>query len=490
MRHSFLLLLSFVGLGAWACQDPVMDCMRDPQFGECSAFGNDGGGASDGGDVITPPGCDIAKSPKDSAPCVDDAVGVFVSPSGDDDAIGTKGAPVKSVSKGIELAAARRLPRVYVCEGTYDAAVEVKAPVSIFGGLSCAWAYSGVKPKLAPSKGVALRVTKATGAVLVEDFEMVGFADEEIPGDSAIAAFVSESDNVTFRNVVLTGGDATAGSKGATGSNWTGTAASGNETTTTTGAPEKMCTCADGTTSSNGGRGGTVNGLAPTDGSATPAIGAANAGSDGNTDCSNGTAGANGSGGAPGEPAPAPGKLSEVSWDTTRTGTTGANGGPGQGGGGGGSKATIHIGGGGGACGGCGGAGGTPGTNGGSSFALLSFQSNVAVESSVLVTSAAGRGGDGGDGQAGQPGGAVGTGACNGGAGGHGAGGSGGGGGAGGHSVPVAYLGTEPQVSDTTLTPGTEGSGGGGGSPGVGPGNAGAAGSKGPDGKAQASLAL
>lgn len=448
----------------------------------------DAGPGDSATDVITPVGCDLSKSPKDSSACVDDAVGIFVSNSGNDGSSGRKDAPVKSVGKGVELAASRGLPRVYVCEGDYDAAVEVKGAVSIYGGLSCAWAHTGAKPKLGPPKGIALRVTKASGGVLVQDIDVVGAADANTPGDSAIAAFVSESANVTFRNVTLTAGVATAGSKGGSRSNHNGANATmGGTSGGAVGGVGPTCACLDAT-SSKGGSGATGAGVGIQDGASTPAVGATNAGSSSTVTCTDGTAGANGAANTGGPAAPAVGSVTATGWTPSSKPANAPSGNPGQGGGGGGAKTMPNIGGGGGGCGGCGGAGGEPGTNGGSSFGLLSFNSNVTVEGGALVTNAGGRGGDGGDGQAGQAGGALGAGACNGGAGGNGAGGSGGGGGAGGHSVPVAFVGTEPRVSGTMLTPAAKGTGGGGGGAGVGPGNAGMTGMPGPDGKAQNTL--
>lgn len=452
--------------------------------------GNDAGGDAFP-DVVVPPGCDLTKAPKDSAACVDDGVGVFVAPSGDDGATGKKAAPVKTIGKGVELAASRGLPRVYVCEGTYDAAVEIKAAASVYGGFSCAWTYTGAKPKLAPPKGIALRVTKASGAVLVEDFEIVGSADQNAPGDSAITAFVSESSNVTFRNVSLAAGNATAGSKGASRSNYTGSnATKGANGSGATAGIATICTCTDATTST-GGSGASGAGGGIQNGSANPAVGGANAGSTSATTCGDGQPGVNGAGGTAGTSSSAAGTVSAAGWTNAATGPNAPNGNPAQGGGGGGAKTDVTSAGGGGGCGGCGGAGGAAGTNGGSSFALLSFNSTVSIEAGALVSGGAGRGGDGGDGQAGQGGGGTGTGpACNGGAGGNGAGGSGGGGGAGGHSVPIAFVGTEPRVSGATITPGAKGSGGSGGGAGAGLGNAGTAGTAGPEGKSQNTLSL
>jgi hypothetical protein len=449
------------------------------------------GSTVDGGpDVVAPPNCDLAKSPKDSPACIDDSVAVFVAPSGDDGASGSKAAPLKSIAKGVELATSRGVSRIYVCEGNYGTAVEVKAAVSIFGGLSCAWSYTGAKPKLAPQKGVALRVTKVNGAVVLQDFEVVGSADASAPGDSAIAAFVSESTDVTFRNMTLTATAGVDGAKGASRSNYSsGTAQPGGLTNSATAGTGPNCPCPNGTFS-KGGSGATGSGTSLEDGSASPPVGTGNSGSTAASSCTPGSAGANGLAKDAGGPSPAPGKLIASGWDTTGLGGNGADGDPAQGGGGGGARTNLNLGGGGGGCGGCGGAGGAPGTNGGSSIALLCFKSTVTVEATALATGSAGAGGAGGDGQAGQLGGALGEGVCNGGPGGHGAGGSGGGGGAGGHSVPVAYVGMEPRISNAKLTPGTRGLGGPGGAPGASSGNAGAAGMQGPDGKAQDSLSL
>lgn len=108
-------------------------------------------------DVVAPPGCDLGKSPKESMPCVDDSAGVFVSPSGDDGAAGTKAAPARTVGKGIALAVSRGVPRVYVCEGTYDGPVEIGAAVSLYGGLSARG------PIRARSRGSHLRRAPRSG---------------------------------------------------------------------------------------------------------------------------------------------------------------------------------------------------------------------------------------------------------------------------------------------------------------------------------------
>ena len=448
---------------------------------------------SDGGpDVVAPPGCDLTVSPKDSAACVDDSVGVFVSPSGDDGATGKKAAPLKSIGKAIEVAGARGLPRVYVCEGSYDTNVEIKAPVGIHGGFSCGWAYTGAKPKLAPPKGIALRVRGVGGAVVVEDIEVVGAADANTPGDSAIAAFVTDTPKVSFDRVNLSAGRGTAGAQGSPTANYVGAAAmKGGAATLALGGDGPTCACTDGATSSTGGHGGNTMGVGLTDGSAVPNVGVPNSGASKASSCDPGLPGANGTPGGTGTPMASPGALSSAGWSAQSTAKAAPPGKPAQGGGGGGTKLDSSAAGGGGGCGGCGGGGGTSGSPGGSSFALLVNESNVIVTGGALTTSAGGGGGTGGNGQDGQGGGTPGTGiACNGGPGGIGAGGSGGPGGPGGHSVPIAFAGTEPKVTNAMVTPGTKGASGPGGAAGAGTGNPGAAGPPGPEGKAQNTLAL
>ena len=182
-------------------------------------------GVGDGGaDVVVPPGCDPTKSPKESPACVSDDFGVFVSPLGKDGATGKKTDPLRSIAEAV----GKGKPRVYVCEGTYDANVAITTPVAIYGGLTCLWEPSETaRPKLAPPKGIALRVTKVAGAVEIADLDVVGSADANTPGDSAIAAFVSESDGVTFRRTNLTAGAGTTGGPGLGASNYLAAAKQG-----------------------------------------------------------------------------------------------------------------------------------------------------------------------------------------------------------------------------------------------------------------------
>jgi len=482
------VLFALPTLGAaLACCSQLPTCV---DANNCTAYQDAGDGSSDAlPDVVVPPGCDLAKSPKESPACVSDDVGVFVSPQGKDGATGKKTDPLRSIAEAV----GKGKPRVYVCEGTYDANVAITSPVAIYGGLTCLWdASDASRPKLAPPKGIALRVTKITGAVDVEDVDIVGSADANTPGDSAIAVFVSDSTNVTIRNVTLAAGPGTAGAKGASRSNYAGaTATSGGTSSGATSGKGPTCTCSDATTS-KGGNGAEGNGANVAFGSSVPAVGGDNSGGSKATSCDNGTDGANGVANASGAGATSAGSLSVDGWSTMTAVKNAPNGNPAQGGGGGGAptQGGTNAGGGGG-CGGCGGAGGSSAQSGGSSFGLLAFNATVAVTGGSLTAATGGAGGMGGSGQDGQAGGGGGTGGvCKGGTGGNGAGGSGGGGGAGGHSVPVAFVGTEPKVTNATVTPGAKGGSGPGGNAGGGLGIAGAAGAPGLEGKAQNTIAL
>ena len=436
----------------------------------------------EGGQADAPPGCDTAKDPKDSLPCVVDSFGVFVDgTSGVDTNPGTKEKPYKTI--GAAIAGVGAKPRVYICAGSYPENLTVQSATSLYGGFACgSWSYSGANTKVNPSTGVALTLTGVTGSV-IEDLEFDGSANPAVQGDSAIAVFASRS-TVRFVRAKLSAGDGITGGTGTTVSNWTGTATMG--TAAANGGQAVMCTCTDATTST-GGKGGAI-GAGGDPGVANPPVGTLNGGGGGNT-CINGVAGANGAAASGGSGATKAGTLSAAGWTNASDATKGKSGNPAQGGGGGGGRTGV-TGGGGGGCGGCGGGAGGPGGNGGSSFALLSFNSSVTTVGGLFVSGQAGSGGPGGPGQDGESGAPGGPGACDGATGGAGAGGSGGGGGAGGVSAPVGFVGTGPTVSGTTLTPGTKGGPGGGGGAGAGSGNGGNAGNPGADGKAGTQVSL
>ena len=415
--------------------------------------------------------------------CLNEGSALFVSAKAD--AAGADGSrlhPFKTIAAGLAAVSDAR-KRVYVCEGDYLEKVSVQATVSILGGLACDWMGKGANPRIAPAKGVALSIVKSVG-VVVTDFNIEGSADPLVDGDSAIGVFVSESQGALFRRVTVKAGPGTKGAIGADGDatpNHTGgIAPSGLNTGTTAAAEPPACgTCVDGS-SSAGGKGGASGGAGPLKGSAIPAVGTDNSGGTVGGVCSPGDAGAPGVAAAAAAAATSPGTLKSTGWESMLSAKKGTNGNPGQGGGGGGS--TAANGGGSGGCGGCGGTGGTPGSNGGSSFALLSFDSDVSMEDGSLTAALGGVGGNGGKGQDGQLRGGPGNGACAGGFGGYGAGGGGGGAGAGGHSAAIAHSGKAPTPKNCTLKHSLGGEMGSGGTKGASTGNAGATGNNGAKG--------
>jgi hypothetical protein len=438
-------------------------------------------GATDAGSP-----CD-AKEPKDVAACVADEYGFFVDANGSAEGGGSKANPFKTINAAIAATTGAR-SRVYVCSGTYAEKVVLTAihdGVSIYGGWSCAdWSYSKSNAvTVAPATGTALEIKGLAAGTTIADIAFTS-ADAASAGGSSVAAFVASCPGpIAFRRVSLRAGKGVAGANGTTGSNWTGTPEAGKAADNNIGGGGGSNTCSNGSWS-RGGVGATAT-LSDTEfqggtGAWSPA-GATQTGYDG----AGGTGGVNGCTASPrpganGAPTSAAngaarwGTLSQAGW-TPASGDPGGDGRPGQGGGGGGDKVRLSsvtlVGGGGGGAGGCGGAGGSGGAGGGSSFALLSFNSNVTLVACALTASDAGGGGAGGDGQAGQPGGghASGGGYCAGENGGVGAGGGGGGGGAGGVSAAIGFVGTPPVMdgastpseSGTRASPG-EGGGGGG----------------------------
>ena len=444
-----------------------------------------GSGVETGSDAAAfPPTCDLAKSVKDSPDCVDEFVGVFVAASGDDGATGSRSKPVRSISRAAEIAASLSKPRIYVCGGIYTESVEIKQPVSIFGGFSCTgttWspsgatvAWKGVNPRF------ALRIVGVGQRVALEDVDITA-ADGVTAGESSIGVFVGDSQELALTRVVVTAGRGVDGetlpSKAARPLAGKGGAASNPN-----GGLGTKNVCADG--ESAGGNGAMIGDVAA---SGLPSLGGGAAGQTG-ISCVAGGAGGVGSDGTAGEPAIATTSLGELSRDGWKpaAGSAGTAGARGQGGGGGGSRQGA---GGGGGAGGCGGEGGPGGTGGGASVALVAFSAKVTAVASKLRAGAAGNGASGSLGQQGQPPGGAGdpgvgspNSGCIGGDGGAGGNGGAGGGGAGGVSAAILHKGPSPVISDSELAKGTAGAKGLGG--------ANTATADGPDGKAAEVLGL
>ncbi|WP_437945927.1 hypothetical protein WME98_34320 [Sorangium sp. So ce296] len=493
---TLLLTAMTAGLHVSGClvQPDDADKKHDRASGQGATGGNGGsGGNGGGGGVIPTPECD----PQLAGAGVDDGCGVFVSEDGDDGAVGTKEAPLRSIGEAIARVEGADKPHVYVCVGTFEEAVSVQTKVSIFGRLDCKteganWRWTSTAetilttPPTAPPGTAPLTMSAAGKSVRIEDFHVVAppitvdLEDPDNPdnkdryGKSSIAV-IADGGNIALERCTFDAGEAAPGAPGALhrqratkgGDGSSGSEACTAGTVTTDEPPENDCGMPnDSSDNSIGGLGGI--GTSTQAGLGAPGSPGEDANPNGGTRssggaCGNGKDGQAGKAGDAGDDAKGTGAIDSTGF-TGLTGGTGKPGTPGQGGGGGagarggsacpaGSPGLGGASGGSGGAGGCGGEGGKGGGPGGSSIALLSINATLTFEDVLLKAKAGGRGGPGGEGQVGGAGGALGRGGtgptalstgCDGGRGGDGGPGGPGGKGSDGHSLGIAYLGHPP----------------------------------------------
>jgi hypothetical protein len=518
-----LVGLSFAYLSA--CSNSADDCNATATCGAASGTanntsgkgaggstegGSDGAGTSNAGGSSGMSGSageggsgecegDVA----DDAACwTSNAHGVFVSNEHGSDATGngTKEAPYASITKGLSGAAGKK---VFVClgpKGDYTDALKFDEAegVSIYGGFECEnWEYSTTrKAGVKPAKNIALRINKSKNLT----FENLRIIAADATGSgydaSSYGAFVTSSQGVVFRRVEITAGDGAKGADGEPGVKGAEGPKPADEQKGQSGlcggtppdgvAGKWVASMCGGTRGGNGGigvvgsDGGNGFSGVPTSNVMPPEL--KNFGAGATSSSAEGDAG---KGGSPGN-AGTLGAAGELQGTFNEMGYVGANGlagtdgFPGQGGGGGGaSKGTPSCrgaSGGAGGMGGCGGTAGKGGAGGGASVGILSWNSDIALESSVVASTAGGAGGKGGDGgglgigaiggEAGNPdsGGNVAAGGV-GGRGDNGGIGGSGSGGAGGASYALIFRGAKPAFTegDTTWSPGDGGAAGPGG---------------------------
>jgi hypothetical protein len=424
---------------------------------------------------------------------------VFVAPAGVDSGRGTQEDPVRTLAKAMALAASAD-KSVYVCNGEYAENVRVEHGVRIYGGYDCdnGWRRIPDRARIAPVSGVPLVVVDVVDLVLVDRLSFrAPNADPAVRGSSSIAASVVRSKSVVFLRSVFHAGNGAPGAEGAPGDPSPAKQADGAPGA----SPAAPMNCV-----------GTLNGQ-PLQGSPTACFvvyegghGARRLCSDGFVQGGDGGEGGNAALGAEPRPGSRGSPSSIIGLDVTgAAGTPGAaslfgfgsiesgayvadNGGlpgaagkrglAGAGGIGGDSGSsgdlaiTFSVGGGGGEGGypGCGGVGGKPGSGGGASLALVSDDSGVRLEASLLESGRGGDGGAGGEGAPGQIGGEGGPGGAGsyppastgkpGRRGGDGGRGGVGGPGGGGPSVGIAWTKIRPSVEAVTFVLGTPGLGG------------------------------
>ncbi|HEY8942760.1 MAG TPA: hypothetical protein VIM73_00805 [Polyangiaceae bacterium] len=446
--------------------------------GGAAADGGSGGSGAEGGDHSEDP-CDLLGSPRTETCLLTEEFAVFVAPSGNDDAEGTRAAPVRTLARAVSLATSS--DRVMVaCAGRFNETLMLEHGLRVYGGFVCpdddaaegssAWTPAAdEKTIVAPAEGYALDIQSVQAPVVIQDIE---FERRDAPPDaSSVTARVLSSADVQLERVILRAGAGGSAMRPQPSEFMFPELESlaGNNGSASSGGATKRCVCPDGQTT-EGGRGGDAQ---ESGGTGLPIHGKSGEGEGGTPfgdRCHHGTDGLDGPFGADAPPLSILGTLLDGSW-IPANGAVGGNGVPGQGGGGG-SGAWERTGGGGGsgACGGCGGKGGPGGAGGGASIALLSVKSAVVLRHSVLITARGGDGAPGGAGQGSQSGGEGGHGylsgstpyedGCLGGRGGNGGPGGGGGGGAGGISVGIVFQGKEPERITTAIILGSAGKGG------------------------------
>jgi hypothetical protein len=404
----------------------------------------------------------------------DKAHAIFVSTTGDNGNPGTRALPVRTIQRGITLAAtAGSGTDVYVAQGTYTTGLSLQSGVSVYGGYQTGtWLRDESEYEtmtVGGAGGISVAGFNASN-LTIDGFFIETPAEFTATGQSMIGLFLHNSQNITITNNSIAAGNAGPGSGGqfgfpgeagevggtgfpaACGAEIIGgvPGAGGNGGLSRTDPPRGFQGGHGGYGAGPAGegmRGDNGVGASQASGGAGGAVGSK--GGDGQD-------GANGFNGADGQQAFPLGTLLISGYTPAKggNGTHGTHGSSGGGGGGGGAAGGGGGGGGGGA--GAYGEFGEGGQSGGGSFAIaVSSSTGIVIDRVILTTGQGGNGGTGGVGGAGGAGGGKGQGGVGcatndggwGGAGGAGGRGGHGGGGAGGPSVGIV----ESATSTTSI---------------------------------------
>ncbi|HEX2716182.1 MAG TPA: Ig-like domain-containing protein [Gemmatimonadaceae bacterium] len=410
----------------------------------------------------------------------DKAHRIFVSPSGNDANPGTRAAPVKTINRGVQVAAAEGAD-VYVTNGLYDETVNLATGVSIYGGYqSGTWLRSAPPTFIRGASALNVGVFGQNVSNLTLDGLDISANEPTVLGGSAYGVFLINAQNITVTRDSIRAGPGqvgTGGQFGFPGAHGQGGGRGGDAVCSATPTPgaggsaglpmSPSAGSQPGVAGGAGGSGGAPNapGSSGTNGQSA-GTSSGGSGGPGGAVGGNGNAGgfgtsgldgAHGIGGAGFGTFTATGYTPANGSDAT-PGTTGSAGG--GGGGGGAAASSAGGGGGGGGAGGGGGNYGQGGKGGGGSFAFVALNSTGIVLDGNVITShnggfggEGGRGGNGGNGGPGNVGGqGCGPDGGNGGTGGPGgAGGSGGHGGGGGGGPSIAIV--EGATSQITIGP-------------------------------------
>ena len=152
--------------------------------------------------------------------------GLFVAPTGSDDAPGTRAEPLRRIQTAIDQAGNGR-DHVYVAAGVYSEALTLRAGISIFGGYSADYArrdLTGNETAVFPPQEVANErfgtitgVDLSVGQTIVSGFTIVGYAENR-PSRSSYAVYLRNcDDSVSFFDNTIRAGSGGAGLRGGSG---------------------------------------------------------------------------------------------------------------------------------------------------------------------------------------------------------------------------------------------------------------------------------
>lgn len=359
-------------------------------------------------------------------------LGVFVSPSGAENADGSLEHPVASIQAGIDLGK-KAGKRVYVCTGTYREALTIADSISVIGGLDCSgekWRTGAPRTRLEAPTSPAVRAADIISPTRLDNLDIVA-PDATAPSASSIGMVITHAKALVISGSKISAGNAANGVDGTEGTQLVTSATATGGYSTNAGSCNDVGRCeynqgwinlavvaqggtnqcegAPGHAAESGGRGG--------EGGLWQVIERANSYFEVYRDDHYlATMGVKSLSSAAGADAPdaanaAPLGTFGPEGYAPSNGTPGSDGAPGKGGNGGDGRRpdpTLNpatnpgvrgvwrgFGGAGGGAGGCPGLAGTPGTGGGASIAAIVIDSTTTFENSEL---SAGRGGDGGKG--------------------------------------------------------------------------------------------
>src|SRR5690606_30736581 len=129
-----------------------------------------------------------------------------------------------SVAAAFELAERDDKKVIVVCAATFEAPLElvdVQHDARIYGGFDCGddWAPLDARTVFAPKDGVALHLESIAGSLLLESFEFHA-SDADDLGESSIAAFVKDAEDLTLSSTHFVAGNGMDGESGQPHTEW------------------------------------------------------------------------------------------------------------------------------------------------------------------------------------------------------------------------------------------------------------------------------